>query len=72
MSGNVTGGRLAADKNLARDPDFYKKIGTKGGKAFHEIRGFQAMPRAKRVAAGRKGGAMSRRGKQADGVASLT
>lgn len=32
MSGTVSGGKLAAQKVLSRDPDFYKKIGSKGGK----------------------------------------
>jgi general stress protein YciG len=32
MSGTYIGGVKARDKNLANDPDFYKKIGTKGGK----------------------------------------
>lgn len=32
MAGNVSGGIKARDKNLARDPDWYKKIGSKGGK----------------------------------------
>ena len=31
MSGTKKGGLEAAAKNLARDPDFYKKIGRKGG-----------------------------------------
>ena len=32
MAGTKTGGLKAAQKNLARDPDFYAKIGRKGGK----------------------------------------
>jgi hypothetical protein len=31
MSGNRTGGLKAAAKNLAKDPDFYRKAGSKGG-----------------------------------------
>ena len=31
MAGTITGGRKAAAKNLARDPDFYRRIGSKGG-----------------------------------------
>lgn len=31
MAGTKAGGQLAAAKNLAKDPDFYKKIGSKGG-----------------------------------------
>lgn len=33
MSGTSAGGRRAKAKNLANDPDFYKKIGKLGGKA---------------------------------------
>lgn len=33
MPGNKAGGLLAKEKNLARDPDWYKKIGKLGGKA---------------------------------------
>ena len=32
MAGSVTGGLKARDKNLAKDPDFYKKIGQIGGR----------------------------------------
>lgn len=32
MAGTLEGGRKAAAKNLARDPLFYQKIGSKGGK----------------------------------------
>lgn len=31
MSGSRIGGLKARDKNLARDPDFYKRIGALGG-----------------------------------------
>lgn len=31
MSGTKAGGLKAAQKNLLKDPDFYKKIGTRGG-----------------------------------------
>lgn len=69
ISGNKIGGRKAAAKNLARDPDFYKKIGSKGAKEWDRLselglakpKGFAAMDREKRVAAGRKGGEISRR-----------
>lgn len=29
----ATGGKLVKLKNLAKDPDYYKKMGVKGGKA---------------------------------------
>lgn len=32
MAGTVAGGQKAAAKNLAKDPNFYAKIGAKGGK----------------------------------------
>ena len=32
MAGNKIGGQKAAAKNRANDPDFYAKIGAKGGK----------------------------------------
>lgn len=31
MPGTKEGARKAREKNLAKDPDFYKKIGQKGG-----------------------------------------
>lgn len=31
MAGTKLGGQKAAAKNLANDPDFYTKIGAKGG-----------------------------------------
>jgi len=33
MAGTKEGGKKAAAANKAKDPDFYKKIGAKGGKA---------------------------------------
>ena len=35
MSGTKIGGLKAKEKNLKRDKDFYKKIGSKGGKNGH-------------------------------------
>lgn len=32
MSGTIKGGKQGAAKLLARDPDFFKKIGAKGGR----------------------------------------
>lgn len=60
MSGTTAGGIKTRDKNLARDPDFYKRIGSKGGK--HTGRkGFALNPALARIA-GRKGGKNGRRG----------
>ena len=61
MPGTKEGGIKARNKNLANDPDFYAKIGSKGGKNGH-TGGFAANPELAREA-GRKGGAKSRRGK---------
>lgn len=60
MTGTRKGGLKAAAKNLERDPDFYKKIGSKGGKNGH-TGGFAANPELARLA-GSKGGKRSRRG----------
>lgn len=35
MAGTKTGGQKAAQKNQAKDPDFYKKIGSIGGRNGH-------------------------------------
>jgi len=61
MAGTKAGGKLAAAKNLAKDPLFYAKIGKKGG---HNGRtgGFAANPDLARIA-GAKGGRISRRKK---------
>jgi general stress protein YciG len=59
MAGTAEGGKKAALKNLQRDPDFYAKIGARGGKNGH-TGGFAANPELARVA-GAKGGRISRR-----------
>lgn len=59
MAGTVAGGKKAALKNLANDPDFYRKIGRKGG-AKGTTGGFAANPELARIA-GAKGGKISRR-----------
>jgi general stress protein YciG len=61
MAGTKAGGQKAALKNLERDPNFYAKIGSKGGKNGH-TGGFAANPELARVA-GAKGGRISRRKK---------
>lgn len=61
MVGTVVGGKKAAAKNLAKDPNFYKRIGSKGGKNGHSG-GFTNNPELARIA-GAKGGRMSRRRK---------
>lgn len=72
MAGTKAGGLKARDKNLAKNPNFYKDIGAKGGrngttggfahKGRHlceEIEGWHHYARC----AGKKGGTVSRRGK---------
>jgi len=61
MAGTKIGGMKAAAKNLARDPDFYAKIGAKGGRN-GRTGGFAANPALARIA-GAKGGRISRRRK---------
>ena len=60
MAGNREGGLKAAAKNKARDPDFYAKIGRKGGKAGH-TGGFAANRELASIA-GKIGGKISKRG----------
>jgi general stress protein YciG len=61
MAGTRKGGLKAAAKNLTRDPDFYAKIGAKGGQN-GRTGGFAANPELARIA-GAKGGRISRRKK---------
>lgn len=61
MAGTKAGGLKAAQKNLQKDPNFYAKIGAKGGKN-GRTGGFAANPDLARIA-GAKGGRISRRGK---------
>lgn len=66
-TGKVTGGMIAREKLLARDPNWYSIIGSKGGKA-KRVRqgGFAAMTHEEVVELGRKGGAISKRRKRSD------
>jgi general stress protein YciG len=68
MAGTRTGGLKAAAKNRAKDPDFYNKMGRRGGEASVAAQkangrklGFADMPREKVQAAGSKGGRLGRR-----------
>ena len=61
ISGNALGGQKAREANLKKDPDFYKKLGRKGGKKTGVMKGFAANPElAARV--GQKAGKISKRG----------
>lgn len=62
MAGTKAGGKKAAQKNLAKDPNFYAKIGKMGGSVKGTQGGFAANPELARIA-GAKGGRISRRGK---------
>jgi general stress protein YciG len=59
MGGTAAGGRAARDKNLANDPEHYRKIGRMGGRA-SRTGGFYGN-RALASKAGKIGGAVSRR-----------
>ena len=70
MAGTKAGGEKAAAKNLARDPDFYKKIGLIGGRK-GTTGGFARWDyetaeehHARVSSAGTKGGRISRRTKR--------
>ncbi len=64
MSGSVAGGLKARDKNLAKDPDFYRKIALQSQESWkangRKPRGFAYDPELARIA-GTKGGTISRR-----------
>lgn len=61
MSGTVRGGKLAAQTNIEKyGPDFYSKIGTKGGRNGHTGGFYVNKELASK--AGRLGGEISRRG----------
>jgi general stress protein YciG len=62
MAGTKAGGLKARDRNLAKDPNFYAKIGAKGGR-LGKTGGFAANPELARIA-GAKGGRISRRTKK--------
>lgn len=61
MAGTKAGGKKAAQKNIAREPGFYARIGAIGGKN-GTTGGFAANRELARIA-GAKGGRKSRRGK---------
>ena len=66
MAGTKEGGMRAAQKNKERDPDFYFKIGQKGGKTRtpnSHLKGYGSRPDLASEA-GRRGGTNSRRGAQ--------
>lgn len=65
MAGTIAGGKSAAKTNKANDPNFYKKIGSLGGRKTADSGqllgiGF-AGDKQRAIDAGRKGGLKSRR-----------
>jgi general stress protein YciG len=68
MAGTKAGGMKAAALNLAKDPDFYKKIGSRGGKN-GTTGGFGNGEAGRELAkrAGKLGGTISRRGSKQNG-----
>ncbi|MDX2776266.1 hypothetical protein PV379_02705 [Streptomyces caniscabiei] len=70
MAGTKAGGKKAAAKNLSKDPNFYAKIGAKGGKNGRtggfasSVVGEDGLTGAERARiAGARGGRISRRKK---------
>jgi general stress protein YciG len=67
MAGTLAGGRRAAETNKKRyGAEFYKNIGSKGGKKTAKdgtIKGFATNPELAAIA-GSKGGKISKRGKK--------
>lgn len=65
MPGNKIGGQKTAARMLARDPDWYHKIGAMAHESWvkngRKPKGFAAMSPEKVSEAGRKGGAATRR-----------
>ena len=61
ISGTKEGGRKAREANLKRDPDFYRKLGRKGGRKTGVMKGFAANPELA-ARAGAIGGKKSKRG----------
>lgn len=66
MAGNTIGGKKAAAKNLASNPNFYAEIGRKGGSATFashgSCKGFaQDIEHFVKKCAGKRGGRISKR-----------
>lgn len=62
MGGTIEGGlQTAKTVKQVYGSDYYQRVGRLGGRAFHKVRGFQGMSMDKVRAAGRKGGALSRK-----------
>lgn len=64
MPGTQLGGFKARDKNLAKDSNFYRRIGATGGAKRNPLKGFGANRELASIA-GTKGGRISKRTKKA-------
>jgi len=68
MSGTINGGKTTAQKNLAKDPDFYRKIALLSQQKWIENgrkpRGFSVMDKDKLRAISVKAGTKSRKPKK--------
>lgn len=60
MAGTSQGSKLAVQKNLAKDPDYYRKLGASGGRASNT--GGFAEDKVRARTAGAMGGRYGRRG----------
>jgi uncharacterized protein len=74
MAGTKAGGAKASQTIRERDPDYYRRIGAMGGKVKNPKKGFGSddrtvldkilLKRKRASLAGKRGGTISRRGKQ--------
>lgn len=64
MAGTKSGALRAKETNMARDPDFYKKMGAKGGSSPKtRPSGFATMDKERLLEISAKGGTNGKRGK---------
>lgn len=64
MAGTKAGAAKARQRLIEKyGEDFFRHIGKRGGAKKSPLKGFGSMSAEKRIAAGRKGGTVSRRGK---------
>ena len=65
MSGTTEGGKIAAKRHIARDPDYYKKIALLAQQSWErngrKPRGFATLDPVKHREVSARGGAISRR-----------
>jgi len=56
MSGTTNGGKLSAEKLTKKDPNYYSKIGKRGGSVSGIKKGFALMDKDKQREASSRGG----------------